>query len=238
MSNNSIVLITGGNTGIGYETVKALYASPEAHTIIMGSRSLDKAAEAISTLKSEIPESKSEIVPVQIDIESNASMEAAFKTVESQFGRIDALVNNAGKTKLPLHQSTLQRRLLLTQTHRRRLRHPPPQRHLDLHSPRRLGPRLLPQRHIHPSHDAHLHAAPPRLRHPAPPLRHLGPILAHHVRRRRAIQRPRALRAAKGLAQAARPQRDCVSQQQDGAEYDDAGVGEGCGARRRQSVLY
>jgi NAD(P)-dependent dehydrogenase (short-subunit alcohol dehydrogenase family) len=101
MSNNSIVLITGGNTGIGYETVKALYASPEAHTIIMGSRSLDKAAEAISTLKSEIPESKSEIVPVQIDIESDASMEAAFKTVESQFGRIDALVNNAGKPKLP-----------------------------------------------------------------------------------------------------------------------------------------
>jgi NAD(P)-dependent dehydrogenase (short-subunit alcohol dehydrogenase family) len=101
MSNKSIVLITGGNTGIGYETVKALYASPEAHTIIMGSRSLDKAAEAISTLKSEIPEPKSEIVPVQIDIESDASMEAAFKTVESKFGRIDALVNNAGKIKTP-----------------------------------------------------------------------------------------------------------------------------------------
>jgi NAD(P)-dependent dehydrogenase (short-subunit alcohol dehydrogenase family) len=96
MSDKPIVLITGANTGIGYETVKALYASPEARTILMGSRSLAKAADAISTLQAEIPDSKSEIVPVQIDIEDDASIERAVKEVESKYARIDVLVNNAG----------------------------------------------------------------------------------------------------------------------------------------------
>jgi len=96
MAEKSIVLITGGNTGIGYETVKALYASPEAHIILMGSRSIDKAKDAISTLQSEVTDSKSEVVPIQIDIEDDTSIENAFKEVESKYKRVDALVNNAG----------------------------------------------------------------------------------------------------------------------------------------------
>jgi NAD(P)-dependent dehydrogenase (short-subunit alcohol dehydrogenase family) len=96
MAESSIVLITGGNTGIGYESVKALYASPQPHTILMGSRSLEKAKGAISKIQSEVSESKSEIVPIQIDIEDDASIEKTFKDVESQYGRVDALINNAG----------------------------------------------------------------------------------------------------------------------------------------------
>jgi NAD(P)-dependent dehydrogenase (short-subunit alcohol dehydrogenase family) len=101
MTDSSIVLVTGGNTGIGFETIKALYASPEAHTILMGSRSLDKAEDAISALQSEISETKSKVVPVQIDIEDDSSMENAFKEIESKYGRIDALVNNAGNFPYP-----------------------------------------------------------------------------------------------------------------------------------------
>jgi NAD(P)-dependent dehydrogenase (short-subunit alcohol dehydrogenase family) len=104
MENTSIVLITGGNTGIGYETVKALYTSPTAHTILMGSRSLDKAAEAIKTLQSEVPSTKSSIEAIQLDIEDDTSIVSAFKHVETKHGRIDALVNNAGTyiTQLPI----------------------------------------------------------------------------------------------------------------------------------------
>jgi NAD(P)-dependent dehydrogenase (short-subunit alcohol dehydrogenase family) len=102
MADTSIVLITGGNTGIGYETVKALYASPQAHTIVMGSRSLEKANCAISKLLSEVSESKSEVVSLQIDIEDDNSIEEAVKEVESRWGRIDALVNNAGEHEIGL----------------------------------------------------------------------------------------------------------------------------------------
>lgn len=96
MSEKPIVLVTGGNTGIGYETVKALYASSNAHTILMGSRSLDKAAAAISEIRAEIPSSKSTMEAIQIDIEDDASIDACFSTVSSKYGKVDALVNNAG----------------------------------------------------------------------------------------------------------------------------------------------
>ncbi|KAL6710981.1 hypothetical protein ACN47E_006856 [Coniothyrium glycines] len=96
MSTQSIVLVTGGNTGIGYETIKALYASSEAYTILMGSRSLDKANAAVSALINEVTESRSEIALLQIDIEDDASIERAFEEVKSKYGRIDTLVNNAG----------------------------------------------------------------------------------------------------------------------------------------------
>ncbi|KAJ4363518.1 hypothetical protein N0V83_009813 [Neocucurbitaria cava] len=96
MADKLIVLITGGNTGIGYESVKALYASPQAHIILMGSRSLEKAHIAISTLKSEVTDSKSEVIPLQIDLEDDTSIDNVYKEVESKYGRVDALVNNAG----------------------------------------------------------------------------------------------------------------------------------------------
>ena len=63
----------------------------------MGSRSLEKAESSISKLKAEVLESKSEVVPIQIDIEDDASIEKAFGEVESKYGRVDTLVNNAGK---------------------------------------------------------------------------------------------------------------------------------------------
>jgi NAD(P)-dependent dehydrogenase (short-subunit alcohol dehydrogenase family) len=96
MADTHVVLITGGNTGIGYETVKALYGSGIPYVILMGSRSLDKAKDAISKLQSEVSTSKSEVVPVQIDIESDDSISNAVKEVESKYGKLDTLINNAG----------------------------------------------------------------------------------------------------------------------------------------------
>lgn len=100
MADRPIVVVTGGNTGIGFETVKALYTSSQAYTIFMGSRSLDKANAAISTLESAILNSKSKIIPLQIDIEDDGSIERAFSEVQSKYGRVDALVNNAGKSSI------------------------------------------------------------------------------------------------------------------------------------------
>lgn len=97
MADKSIVLVTGGNTGVGYETVKALYASSVAHVVLMGSRSLENADAAIKKLQAEVPDSTSEVIPIQIDIEDDASIDRLNKDIESKFGRLDVLVNNAGK---------------------------------------------------------------------------------------------------------------------------------------------
>jgi len=96
MASKTIVLITGGNTGIGLETVKALLGSASSYHIILGSRSLDKANTVISTLKSTFGKTSSTIEPIQIDVTSDESIIAAFDQTKSKHGKLDTLINNAG----------------------------------------------------------------------------------------------------------------------------------------------
>ncbi|KAI5481772.1 NAD(P)-binding protein [Pseudohyphozyma bogoriensis] len=97
MSSKSIVLITGGNTGLGFEIVKALFKSTAAsYEIYMGSRSLSKAEDAIKELEAEVPDSSSTVQGVQVDIASDESIEKCFKEMEDKVGKVDVLINNAG----------------------------------------------------------------------------------------------------------------------------------------------
>jgi NAD(P)-dependent dehydrogenase (short-subunit alcohol dehydrogenase family) len=96
MAEKHIVLITGANTGLGLEVVKALYKSDVPYEIILGSRSLDKANEAISSVKQESQYSKSHLSSVQVDVSSDDSIRKAFEQVKAQYGRLDTLLNNAG----------------------------------------------------------------------------------------------------------------------------------------------
>ncbi|KAK0643794.1 hypothetical protein B0T16DRAFT_188902 [Cercophora newfieldiana] len=91
-----IVFITGANTGIGLEAVKAFLASTSPYHIIVGSRSVEKGEQAIQQLKSEFPDSVTTLELVQVDLGSDDSINAAFQAVSSRHDHIDALVNNAG----------------------------------------------------------------------------------------------------------------------------------------------
>jgi len=93
----TIVLVTGGNGGVGYEAVKALFEAEKPYHILMGSRSLEKAAEAIKQIQNECPKATNKIEPLQVDLTSDESIVSAFEKVKSGPGYIDALVNNAGK---------------------------------------------------------------------------------------------------------------------------------------------
>lgn len=93
--DKTIVLITGANTGIGLETVRALLRSDKRYQIILGGRDIVKAQGAVSAVKEEI-ESKSEVTPIQIDTESDESIHKACDEVASKFERVDCLINNAG----------------------------------------------------------------------------------------------------------------------------------------------
>lgn len=105
-NKKKIVLITGGNTGIGYETVKALLQSSQAYLVLMGSRSLEKAKAAIEQLKTEVPQTASSVEALQIDVASDESIEKAFETVKASYGHIDSLINNAGKSHRIMHAFT------------------------------------------------------------------------------------------------------------------------------------
>ncbi|KAF2804161.1 NAD(P)-binding protein [Mytilinidion resinicola] len=92
MTSKTIVLITGGNAGIGYETVAKLAADhPSTHHILMGTRSLAKGASALKALGS-----PSNVSPLELDITSDASIAAAVSQIKETYGKLDVLVNNAG----------------------------------------------------------------------------------------------------------------------------------------------
>jgi NAD(P)-dependent dehydrogenase (short-subunit alcohol dehydrogenase family) len=100
-----IVLVTGGNGGLGYEAVKALFEAEKSYHIFMGSRSLDKATKAIKEIQNECPKATNKIEPLQVDLTSDESIESAFEKVKSGPGFIDVLVNNAGKEIAKYHDS-------------------------------------------------------------------------------------------------------------------------------------
>jgi NAD(P)-dependent dehydrogenase (short-subunit alcohol dehydrogenase family) len=91
-----IVLVTGANTGLGYQIIRALCGSEEAYSILLGGRSLVKAQQAVKDAREEFPDSPSRLTPIQVDIESDDSIQNGFEEVKAKHGRLDALVNNAG----------------------------------------------------------------------------------------------------------------------------------------------
>jgi NAD(P)-dependent dehydrogenase (short-subunit alcohol dehydrogenase family) len=94
-----VVLVTGANTGIGYEIVKAFLESARAYHVLLGSRDFDKGKEAVAALQSEVETSMNTAEAIQLDLTSDASIESAFETVNSTLGRLDYLINNAGKIR-------------------------------------------------------------------------------------------------------------------------------------------
>ncbi|KAJ9640624.1 hypothetical protein H2204_003253 [Knufia peltigerae] len=102
MTSNQILLITGANTGLGYETVRSLCQSSTAYTILLGGRDMTKAEAAVKQVQAEFPNSPSTVKPIQVDIEDDTSINKAFEKVSSEYGYLDVLINNAGAQFDPL----------------------------------------------------------------------------------------------------------------------------------------
>ncbi len=90
MSRN-VAIVTGASRGIGAATVCMLAESDYA--VVVSYRSRSDAAERVA---SSIRERGGECAVVQADISDEQQVLRLFRTVDEKFGRLDALVNNAG----------------------------------------------------------------------------------------------------------------------------------------------
>jgi NAD(P)-dependent dehydrogenase (short-subunit alcohol dehydrogenase family) len=91
------MLVTGANTGLGYETAKVLAA--RGARVLLGCRSEAKANEAMRSIAEHAP--GADLAFVQLDQADLASVAEAAATVAAE-DRLDVLVNNAGIMMPPL----------------------------------------------------------------------------------------------------------------------------------------
>lgn len=100
-------MVTGFNSGIGYETAKQL-ALRNAGTLYLGARSQQRGEEAISKLKAEVPNSKSKMIFVQVDLSDLKSIRQAADKLVRDNVQIHVLYNNAGVAAAPKDALTAQ----------------------------------------------------------------------------------------------------------------------------------
>jgi NAD(P)-dependent dehydrogenase (short-subunit alcohol dehydrogenase family) len=92
-----VIIVTGANSGIGYEAAKE-FAHKGARTIL-ACRSMDKAQAALGQIQAEIPSAPAEIM--QLDLASLASVHRFAEEFKAKYDRLDVLVNNAGIMWVP-----------------------------------------------------------------------------------------------------------------------------------------
>lgn len=85
-----VVLITGASSGIGLTT--AIYLAQKGYAVIGTSRSLAR----LSELQEQAKAKGLSVTPAELDVNSDEDVAAVVPELIARFGRIDALVNNAG----------------------------------------------------------------------------------------------------------------------------------------------
>ena len=86
------VLVTGGNTGLGFEAARRL--GEQGWTIFLGSRDEGRGRAAAGRLT----DGGATVVMVPLDVASDESVAGAVRLVREHTDRLDVLINNAGAT--------------------------------------------------------------------------------------------------------------------------------------------
>ncbi|GAB0093135.1 Trafficking protein particle complex subunit 2 [Sergentomyia squamirostris] len=89
---DKIFVVTGANTGLGYETTRALVMRHA--TVIMACRNMEKAQEAVNSIRKET--GNGQMIPMELDLTSFDSIRAFASKLKAEYPNFDCLINNAG----------------------------------------------------------------------------------------------------------------------------------------------
>ncbi len=87
-----VAIVTGANSGIGLETAREL--ARRGATVVLACRSAERAEAALADLRASV--SDAGVLSMPLDLADLDSVRAFAERFESEFDRLDLLVNNAG----------------------------------------------------------------------------------------------------------------------------------------------
>lgn len=87
---SKVIIVTGAGRGIGRAIACAL--AERKHRVVLAGRTASTLEDACA----QIAASADDVLPVICDVTSSSDVKSLLETAVAQFGRVDALVNNAG----------------------------------------------------------------------------------------------------------------------------------------------
>ncbi len=90
--SGKLAIVTGANSGLGYETALALAA--KGAEVVMACRNQAKGKGALESIEAAVPEAK--LVVMELDLGSLASINIFSQKIHEKYAQIDLLINNAG----------------------------------------------------------------------------------------------------------------------------------------------
>jgi NAD(P)-dependent dehydrogenase (short-subunit alcohol dehydrogenase family) len=96
-----LYVITGGNSGIGFEAAKHL--GKAGADVVLACRSVAKAEDAAKDLRSDV---RGQVDVIQLDLSDLSSVRKGAAEIREKYTKIDALINNAGIMQTPKLKTT------------------------------------------------------------------------------------------------------------------------------------
>lgn len=97
-----VAIVTGANSGIGFETTKVLAA--KGATVVMACRNLEKATAAADAIHRDVADATLDII--RLDLADLASVREFVEMFNGRYSRLDLLINNAGVMMPPYTKTT------------------------------------------------------------------------------------------------------------------------------------
>lgn len=92
-----VIIVTGGNSGLGYESVKAF--AGKGASVVLASRREEKGREASDKISEDFP--AADIKVMKLDLADLSSVESFAANFRTGYDRLDILMNNAGIMTTP-----------------------------------------------------------------------------------------------------------------------------------------